>query len=54
MISNDIDRFEQLFDRVSSIIEDAKHKIAHTINNTMVQSYWSIGKEIIEEEQMGQ
>ena len=54
MISNNIDRFEQLFDRVSLIIEDAKHKIVHTINNTIVQSYWSIGKEIIEEEQRGQ
>lgn len=54
MISNNIDRSDQLFDRVSSIIEDAKYKIVHTINNTIVQSYWKIGKEIIEEEQSGQ
>lgn len=54
MISNNIDRFKQLFDRVSSIIEEAKHKIAYSIDNTMVQSYWRIGKEIIEEEQSGQ
>jgi hypothetical protein len=54
MISNNIDRFNQLFDRVSSIIEEAKHKFAYSIDNTMVQSYWRIGKEIIEEEQRGQ
>lgn len=53
MISNNIE-FNQLFDRVSSIIEGAKHKIAYSIDNTMVQSYWRIGKEIIEEEQRGQ
>ena len=54
MISNNIDRSDHLFDRVSSIIEDAKYKIVHTINSTIVQSYWKIGKEIIEEEQRGQ
>ncbi len=54
MISKNIDRFQQLFDRVSSIIEEAKHKIAYSIDSTMVQSYWRIGKEIIEEEQRGQ
>ncbi len=54
MISNNIDQFQQLFDRISSIIEEAKYKIAYSIDNTMVQSYWRIGKEIIEEEQKGQ
>jgi len=54
MISNNIDQFQQLFNRISSIIEEAKHKIAYSIDNTMVQSYWRIGKEIIEEEQRGQ
>ncbi|MDP2767312.1 MAG: hypothetical protein Q8O41_07675 [Candidatus Methanoperedens sp.] len=54
MISNNIDRFKQLFDRVSSIIEEAKHKIAYSIDNTMVQPYWRMEKEIIEEEQSGQ
>jgi hypothetical protein len=54
MISNNIDQFQHLFDRISSIIEEAKYKIAYSIDNTMVQSYWRIGKEIIEEEQKGQ
>ncbi len=54
MISNNIDQFQQLFARISSIIEEAKYKIAYSIDNTMVQSYWRIGKEIIEEEQKGQ
>jgi hypothetical protein len=47
MISNNIDRFSQIFDCVPSIIEEAKYKIACAIDNTMVQSYRRIGKDII-------
>jgi len=54
MISNNIDRFNQLPDRVSSIIEETKHNIVYAIDNTMVQSNWIIEKEIIEEELRGQ
>jgi len=51
------DKLEQspdLFHRVSLIIEEAKNKIVHSVNQTMVQTYWQIGKEIIEEEQKGE
>ncbi|MFH1519512.1 MAG: PDDEXK nuclease domain-containing protein [Candidatus Omnitrophota bacterium] len=42
-----------LFTRVSLIIESARGKIARAVNSEMVSAYWLIGKEIIDEEQKG-
>ena len=44
---------DNLFNRVSSHIELARHNIIRTVNTQMVQAYWNIGKEIVEEEQKG-
>jgi len=39
----------QVFDRVSGLIEQARRKVATTINQEMVMLYWNIGKTIKEE-----
>ena len=46
-------RQEELFKRVSEIIEAARGHVARTVNSTMVQAYWLIGREIVEVEQQG-
>ena len=53
MDNNGLDKYLNLFERISSIIEQSKQKIVSTINTEMVCCYWEIGKEIIEEEQKG-
>lgn len=42
-----------LFDRVVTILEDARARVARTVNHSMVAAYWLIGQEIVEEEQKG-
>ena len=42
-----------LFIRVSKIIDTARDFIGRTINVGMVGAYWQIGKEIIDDEQKG-
>ena len=42
-----------LFDRVVSILEDARTHVSRTVNSAMVVAYWLIGREIVEEEQQG-
>jgi predicted nuclease of restriction endonuclease-like (RecB) superfamily len=42
-----------LYDRVVPIIEGAKNRVLKAINQEIVQTYWQIGKEIVEEEQDG-
>lgn len=42
-----------LFQNISNIILTSKQDLKRTINTTMVQTYWNIGKLIIEDEQNG-
>jgi len=42
-----------LFDRVVSILENARTHVSRTVNSAMVVAYWLIGREIVEEEQQG-
>jgi hypothetical protein len=44
---------DSLFDRVVSILEQARLNIARTVNSQMVIAYWLIGREIVEDEQHG-
>lgn len=53
MNENNLDKYSNLFERIASIIEQSKQKIALTVNVEMVRCYWEIGKEIVEEEQNG-
>jgi len=46
---NKIQKKADLFDKISSLIEQARRKVAITINQEMVLLYWNIGKTIKEE-----
>ena len=43
-----------LFERVSHILEESREKVVRSVNNQMVLSYWSIGREIVEAVQAGE
>ena len=43
-----------LFGRIVEILEEARRRVARTVNSSMVVAYWLIGHEIVEEEQQGQ
>jgi predicted nuclease of restriction endonuclease-like (RecB) superfamily len=45
---------ERLYERVAAILDDARARVARTVNTAMVHAYWSIGREIVETEQHGQ
>jgi predicted nuclease of restriction endonuclease-like (RecB) superfamily len=42
-----------LFDRVASILEQARGNVVRSVNSNMVVAYWLIGREIVEEVQSG-
>jgi len=42
----------ELFDSISKIIVDARRRVFQTINNELIVTYWRIGKEIVEKEQI--
>jgi hypothetical protein len=45
---------DKLFDRVVSILEQAKSNVVKAVNSNMVIAYWMIGREIVEEIQQGE
>ena len=40
---------DNLFDRVVSILEQARSNAVRAVNNNMVIAYWLIGREIVQE-----
>lgn len=44
---------DPLFDRVVSILEQARGNVVRAVNTSMVLAYWLIGREIVEEVQRG-
>ncbi len=38
-----------LFDRVITILEQARTNVVRTVNSEMVLAYWHIGREIVQE-----
>ncbi len=44
---------DALFDRVASILEQARAHVVRTVNSHMVLAYWLIGREIVQELQGG-
>ncbi len=48
------DNYLLLIKQISSTVSDAKRRVATTINDTLVETYWNIGKYIVEFEQDGQ
>jgi predicted nuclease of restriction endonuclease-like (RecB) superfamily len=47
------DDLDKLYARVADILARARGSVARTINTTMVQAYWQVGREIVEVEQAG-
>ncbi|MCK4783395.1 MAG: DUF1016 family protein [Desulfobacteraceae bacterium] len=45
---------DKLFDRVVSILEQARSNVVRAVNNNMVIAYWLIGREIVQEIQAGE
>ncbi|MGL5963139.1 MAG: DUF1016 N-terminal domain-containing protein, partial [Fusobacteriaceae bacterium] len=45
---------ENLYTRVKNILENGRAKAFKVVNTVMIESYWNIGKEIVEEEQKGE
>jgi hypothetical protein len=50
---NNDEQYDLLIKQISTLITDAKRHIAATVNNTLVETYWNVGKYIIEFEQKG-
>ena len=44
---------EPIYIKIKDLLIEARTKAVRTINTIMVQTYWNIGKAIIEEEQKG-
>jgi len=43
----------ELVQRISNLLDDARHRIVQSVNHTMVLTYFEIGRMIVEEEQNG-
>jgi len=43
----------RILQRIQKILEEARYKVHRTANTEMLRAYWSIGREIVEEEQKG-
>lgn len=43
----------QLFEQISQLIEQARQYVQRNVDTIMVQTYWEIGRLIIEDEQEG-
>ncbi|MFC7418827.1 YhcG family protein [Iodobacter arcticus] len=44
---------QPLFEQVRQVLNSAQQQVRHSINDVMVQSYWQIGRLIVEDEQGG-
>lgn len=44
---------EHLYERIAAILDEARARVARTVNTAMVHAYWLIGREIVEVEQNG-
>jgi len=44
---------DALFDRIVTILEQARGNVVRAVNTNMVLAYWLIGREIVEEIQRG-
>jgi predicted nuclease of restriction endonuclease-like (RecB) superfamily len=44
---------DKLYQKIREILDNARNKTYYTANVEMVQAYWNIGREIVEEEQKG-
>lgn len=47
------ERYNSLINDIGHILSDARNKISHEVNSIMVDTYWQIGRYIVEYEQQG-
>ena len=45
--------FDGFYERIREILEVSRIKVYRTANIEMLQAYWNVGREIVEEEQKG-
>ena len=50
---NNDEQYNLLIKQIATLLTDAKRHIATIVNDTLVETYWNIGKYIIEFEQEG-
>ncbi len=48
-----IDVLQTIISEIENIVNEAKQNIAYSVNHTMIETYWNIGKHIVEIEQKG-
>jgi len=53
MIQPHSDDMQLLFHDIAAIIKQARQHVRQAVNKAMVQSYWQIGRQIVEREQQG-
>jgi len=51
---SNIDKQNHFYDEIKTLLHQARTHVYNTINTTMTQTYWQIGKRIVEEEQHGE
>lgn len=47
------DQVDRLFQEISNLLMTARGEVRRTVNDVMIQTYWQIGRLIVEEEQCG-
>ena len=45
--------YNSLINNIGEILEEGRRKAIHSVNSILVQTYWNIGKQIVEYEQKG-
>jgi hypothetical protein len=43
---------ERLYERIAAILDEARSRVARTVNTAMVHAYWLVGREIVEVERL--
>ena len=52
-VARKTDEYKSLIGEIGRLLENARNKIASTVNTALVETYWHIGKYIVEYEQKG-
>lgn len=53
-MKTDLIEHNDLIQNIAAIIHQARHQVRQTVNQAMVQSYWEIGRLLVEDEQQGE
>ena len=53
-IKNEANQINNIYQRIKELLYSAKNRVYQTINTTMTETYFQIGKRIVEEEQGGE